>query len=565
MALGGVVAAALIVLFGVTAAAQFGGGADDAGPPSGPTAAGAPVLDNVTYRIGALTQQGRGGVFLGSPTLGLLRSGPVTSWTVSEAIRGPAGHWTRSGANGVVADGPQALTPQPSGAGVGAHLNGKVYAFKVTAQNARGSSSATITIVVEPDAASMGSPVSTDNYPGAVVGDLAAFEASSPKPKSILVSRGTQRPGGLTLVGFRFKSDVALRDADPAHPSILDNVYLANSSHIKVSGITTDGPGAAPFRFGLLGSDSITFENCQAGRTPASLHKGTYGFRFDGDRIFNIRINNCTVLWQYGGVTADMASRVVIKGLRVRWWHERGLQLGNVSDWLIEDMVILSPRRMPNDETHLDFIQFNDNASLSRVTLRHVMLLGADATTGAQGLFAGANRVSDHLDTLEIDGLVYAQWAVAGLQVNSNAGDSRIHNVTLIKANTGDASRAVKGAAFEETGPVIYVYSGAASNWSGTQAWSHSFVYGDVNASKFASPRFDDTLKRAGGRGLGGYFLNGNPRTTLEAIPFATWEAMSIDQVIQTYRTALLPGPKLQNRDGSYSGAFKPNGEWNSQ
>ena len=524
------------------------------------------MLANVTYKVGAWTQQGRGGVRLSSPTLGLLQSGQVATWTVSEATRGPAGHWSRAGADGVVAEGSTALTPQPSGAGVSAHLSGKTYAFKVTAQNARGSSSAVITILVEPDAASVGTPTSTDNYPGAVVGDLAAFEASSPKPKSILVSRGSQRPGGLTLVGFRFKSEVTLRDADPAHPTILDNVYLANSSHIKVSGITTDGAaGATLFRFGLLGSDNITFENCQAGRTPASLRKGTYGFRFDGERIYNIRIINCTVLWQYGGLIADSASKVMVKGLRVRWWHERGLQLGNVSDWLIEDVVILSPRRMPSDETHLDFIQFNDNASLSRVTLRRIMLLGADATSGAQGLFAGANRATDRLDTLEIDGLVYAQWAVAGLQVNSNAGNSRIHNVTLLKANTGDASRAVKGAAFEDSGPVIYVHSGAASNWSGTQTWSHSFVYGDAKAAPLASPRFDDTLKRAGGRGLGGYFLNGNPRASLEAIPFAAWEAMTIDQVVETYRSALLPGPKLRNRDGSYSGAFKPNGDWNDQ
>lgn len=571
--LAGILAAALVVLFGVTAAAQFaaaGGGGGGEGlaapPPSGPTAPGAPVLANVTYRIGAMTQLGRGGVRLASPNLGLLRSGPVTAWTIAPAIRGADTHWTRPGANGVVPEGPQAMTPQPSGAGVGARLNGQTYAFKVTAQNARGSSSATITIVVEPDAASVGTPTSTDNYPGAVVGDLAAFETSSPRPKSILVSRGTQRPQGLTLVGFKFRSDVTLRDADPAHRSALDNVYLANSSHIKVSGILADSPAASmPFRFGLLNSQNITYENCQAGRTPASLRKGTYGFRFDGFGISDIRINNCAVLWQYGGLIADRATKVTVKGLRIRWWHERGLQLGNVSDWLVEDVVIMSPRRVEGDETHLDFIQFNDFASLSRITLRHIMLLGADANTGAQGLFAGANKPNDRLENLEIDGLVYAQWSIAGLQVNGNAGQSRIHNVTLIKANTGDASRAVKGASFEERGPLIFVYSGEATNWAGDQLWDHSFVSADAEAVKFARPRFDETLKRAGGRGLKGYFLNGDPRETLEGVPFATWEAMSMDQVIAAYRTALLPGAKLQNRDGSYSGAFKPNGDWNAQ
>jgi hypothetical protein len=573
--------AAFVVLVFLVAFAAYsqlnssGSGSSDVGAgapaaptpaPSGPSAPGAPTLANVTYKIGAWTQEGRGGVRLSSPTLGLLRDGEVATWTISEATKGPAGHWQRAGANGVVAEGPAAMTPQPSGAGAGARLSGKTYDFKVTAQNARGSSSAVITIVVEPDAASMGTPTNVDNYPGAVVGSIPGFEASSPNPKSILISRGAARPQGLVLAGFKFSKDVTLRDADPAHPSIVDNVYVANSSHIRVSGVTADSDNAkAGFRFGVISSSDVTFENCQAGQTPASLHRETYGFRLDGSNISNITIRNCTVLWQYGGLIADAATKVTVKGLRVRWWHQRGIQLGNVSDWLLEDVVLMSPRTAPGDSSHLDFIQFNDFASLNRVTLRRVMMLTADADQGGQGLFAGQNDPTDRLTDLEIDGLAYGGWMTHGLAINGNGGNSRIHNFTLIKTNTGDAKNAPSIATFTSRGPWIRVFAKQPSNWAGEQVWDHGVIYDDALAEGFAKPRFQDTLRQFNREIPKGAFLNGDPRRKLESIPFAEWEAMSIDQVIETYRKALLPGPKLQNRDGSYSGAFKPNGDWNDQ
>lgn len=557
------VLAILVLVFAVGAYAQLGGGAQPAAQPSAP---GSPVLANVTYSIGAWTQENRGGVRLSSPTLGLLKSGDVTGWTVSEATRGPANHWNRAGANGVVAEGPAALTPQPSGAGAAAHLSGKTYVFKVTAQNARGASSALITVLAEADAASMGTPSNVDNYPGAVLGSIEAFQASSPNPKSILISRGADRPNGVVLAGFKFAKDVTLRDADPHHPSVVDNVYLANSSHIRVSGIIADSPAAkALFRFGVISSSDITFENCQAGRTPASLHRDTYGFRLDGTKISNITIRNCTVLWQYGGLTADAATHVTVKGLRVRWWHQRGIQLGNVSDWLLEDVVLMSPRTAPGDQSHLDFIQFGDFANLSRITLRRVMMLTADADQGGQGLFAGRNDPTDRLTDFEIDGLAYGGWTPHGLALNGNGGSSRIHNITLLKTNTGDATNAPSIARFSSRGPWIRVVAKEPGNWSGEQVWDHGVIFDDAQAEGFAKPQFQDSLKQFNREIPRGAFLNGDPRRKLESIPFAAWEAMTIDQVIDTYRTAFLPGPKLQNRDGSYSGAFKPNGDWNDQ
>jgi len=558
--------AIVVALFAVGAYAQRNGDGPAAAAPPVQGPPGSPVLADVTYKIGAWTQANRGGVRLSSPTLGLLRSGDVASWTVSEATRGPAAHWTRAGSGGATPEGPGALTPQPSDAGAAAHLNARTYVFKVTARNDRGASSATITIQVEPDAASMGTPTSTDNYPGAVVGSIEAFQASSSNPKSILISSGASRPNGLVLAGFKFAKDVTLRDADPAHPTIVDNVYIANSSHVRVDGITADGMDTrALFRFGVIGSTDITFENCQAGRTPASLRKDTYGFRLDGTKISGITIRNCTVLWQYGGLTADAATKVTVQGLRVRWWHQRGIQLGNVSDWLIEDTVLMSPRTMPGDQSHLDFIQFSDFANLSRITLRRMLLLTADADQGGQGLFAGRNDPTDKLTDLEIDGLAYGGWMAHGLVLNGNGGKSRIHNITLIKTNTGDASKAPDIARFSNRGPWVRVSAKAPDNWAGEQLWDHGVVFDNAEANGFAAPKFDGSLRQLNLDIPKGAFLNGDPRRTLERIPFAAWEAMTIDQVIETYRTAFLPGAKLRNRDGSYSGAFKPDGSWNDQ
>ncbi len=548
-----------------------------------------PVLTSITIPMGAYTQFGKGNVRYSSPRLGLWTGGAVpTSWSASFGTCGNASHWTLSGTAGVVAEGGSAVTPTPSVAGDGAHLSSGTCEVNVTASNAYGTSNtAKLTLAVVPDAASIGD--NTVNYPGGVFASpytLAGFEAGTTAANRALILT----PGiDLGTSGLSFNNQwtfgqndaayVTIKDADPARPSQLDKIQFTGGSYIKVQNLTLSSASRSAeygARLYASGTQHLWITNVQAGTGINSFVQNLKGFILDG--VTDVVGTNLSVYGQMGGLyVSSSSSNVTINGLKVRWFSERGIQVGTSTDVTINDYVIASPRRIPGSIVHIDAVQIEDLSEPVRLSLNRGMLLPADALNSTyQGVFYGSGADTTtvfHAQDLRVSGLFAVVNAPTGWGGPAgNSGASYLKNATFVKVNTGVNDGCVtpegNGACWTTAGATVSMGNTNAARFTGTMTFSH-LVTDDVVtiASGNGGSKDAATVKESnhGAVSMSNWFANASARATLEAIPFDTWYAMDLDTVVATYKAAYRAKLNGDLKVGSiYIGAFDDAGNWNA-
>lgn len=549
-------------------------------------AGAAPTLAATTIPFGAWTQFGKGTVRLSSPTLGLVVSeggSAITSWSVTTQATGVgcgnSAHWTAAGS---VAEGSSAITPTSSIAGDTAHLASGDCNFTVTATNGNGTSApVAITMDVDPNAASIGD--NSANFPGGVFANpytVAGFEAGTTiGQRSLLLTPGIDR--GTTGINFNnqfdFTSYVQLKDADPARPSLLDKVQIQNGSYWEVYDLTLSSASRSPESGGRVyasGTDFLKLTNVQGGTGINSFVQNLKCVFLD--TVSNVEITNLECYGQMGGLYIGAGSATVtVNGLKVRWYSERGIQIGSASDVTISDFVIASPRRIPGSVVHIDAVQIEDLSTPSNLLMQRGMILVADAYNSTyQGVFYGSGsdtttvfQAADlHFNGLFISNGAPTCWGAPA----SNSGTSYAKNITCVKNDTGVYTDCTTpegdGACPTTAGATMSMGNVNSARYSGTFTFSY-IATDDVLtiASGNGGSKDAATVIEANHGSLTNYFADPNARATLEAIDYDTWYAMSLDTIIATYKAAYAAKLNGDLKVGSvYVGAWDPDGNWNT-
>jgi hypothetical protein len=256
------------------------------GANGGQVSAGTLALTNVSVPIGAVTQTGRGTVRLSSPGLGLISSGTVACWKVSETDANTGlGYWkfntslSGTGTSGTfsnltatpvsIVEGFTAVTPTPTAAGVSASLGTGPYTFLVTGYTdtncTLGAASATLTYTISPSAITFGS---TDYYPG---DGTAGMGRTLQVPSTWLAASGTPITSNVSIqlavgadwtysntaqailpniASLTFAHNgstpyVTLKNADNARPAVLQGVNVNLSNYLNIDGLNFTGDQVA--------------------------------------------------------------------------------------------------------------------------------------------------------------------------------------------------------------------------------------------------------------------------------------------------------------------------------
>ncbi len=389
-----------------------------------PTPITAPVLADVSVKIGALTQAGQGGVKLSSrdvstygfPFNGLdmwdgTASHTPTSWHITDttATAGytPGTHWELDGtttckAGPILVAGLGPPTPRPCAAGVSAALNKGPYTFSITATDADGNTSdpKTLTYTIVANTANIGDQAA--DGPSTAV-PTTWKSGSMPSGATIALSTGANwitrvNSSGVSSPRMIWQAmDFSLGSAhqvnfiyaDAAKPGGLWDVEINNIKNMEVQGITVTGPGPTPDAVGFLltgNSDTILMQDDAAIYTEADQVNTNRALYLDG--ASHVTVNN---------FTADYASHCIYEFSQWNSFNNSDtinhavcghmfanfLTVGNSTDLTLNDIFEYAPMR--NSGSHADSLQVSNTASPTNLTVNRLMVMQADGDAFTQG------------------------------------------------------------------------------------------------------------------------------------------------------------------------------------
>ena len=529
-----------------------------------------PVLNDVTIELGALTVNGQGGVWLNSEMLGLVasNSGPINTFDVSAAnadntlwqgIAGsalPQTGLTNTAPAPYAAYTTNAWTPVPSATGAGASgLRTKVgttYTFTITAYNAQGSDTATLSILIRASAASIGSWRGlNDNTPSTMIVSVASFESLG--GNAIILTRGCDRgTNGLSLTQYAFTANVDVADADPAYPATLLKVAMNGTGAIYTSYLTIDlltGGGINSVnmptaRYVMNSVHHITLTNPRAyaqKSNPAlfSPVNPVYGIQLTGNVVglpsYAIVVNDGYFTahggaFKDGSTAAGQVYDVTVNNLGARWVFDNGFYLSDMADATFTDCYILSNNVL--GALHPDVVQRADEHAVDNVVFNR--FLGLDAGgSGAQTFWHGGTgaggpekdfRVTNSLVTC--DGQNALVWA-------GNQGTLGGATDVTVAVCPSDGT--------PETNAGSAIQWGTAPNWLANVTLTRTYIFGkklEVNVP--GGIVSVNTIYRDNSP-VSTDFIDPDPETTLSSFTTAQWDAMTVDEIKALYIAAYTP------------------------
>lgn len=539
----------------------------------------APVLQDFTLKFGAFTTEARGGSPLS--TIMFASGGPVATYTLVANNANTAADFTLPGVAGVVTEGIDAITPMPSATGDGNNLNRGPYSWTVTAQNVGGSSSKTLSLNIQTDAASIGNKVGADDYDYVVFSMLAsAFYAAG--GRRILIQPGAVRT--TTGVGFgstwlQFPGQVTFEYAHPEIDTRLPCLTFSTSTNVKVSGLKFAGATIANGRLTFSGTTGVVVEDVQTGFTISDYNGLTDGILLAGG-CSNVRINRWVSLWQRTAISFDNCSDVIVDDFDVRFSARAGYTLGpgvlaagpasrpQPSDIVLKNGYIGDPY-LQNPGDHCDGGQqlddwkgypyqgpvfgYTNNGGYydgpatgvaQRVRVENTVIAIGAGNVGWTGFRPGRNGDTSSSEGVQFQNVIISGWGIEVLGIQSSKGDGYCRNVAIWLINTGDDTNAPAGSKKNEYPDIgsMTVGAYAAANWVDSYELSNVHIYGTINLGG-ASVGSISLVKT----GVIEYDANAttinadyivNPRTYLEAIPDATWLGLDRDTRVYHYKQA---------------------------
>lgn len=525
-----------------------------------PPAGTAPVLADVTYAFGAMTQTGRGVSRLKNfPGLVVSNGGSaITGWSVTTkptgAGCGNAAHWLAAGS---VAEGASAITPTPSSAGDTVRLSSGDCAFLVTATNAYGTSApATMTLNVDPNAASLGD--NAVNYPGGTFANpysIQGFEQyTTAGQRKLLIAPGIDKgTTGLNFSDFPFTSEVKLVDADPTHPSVLPALSIAGagtgSAWITAENLTIDGTTTND-RVTVANSAHTTLRGLTIGRTPASYAPNLFAIKV-GPTSTDTLIEQNYIRYHQRAVD-DAGTRTTVQDNVWRYFLGQCVYLSSTSNAaIIRRNICLSPYRFPGDtgDVHFDFaqraddfggyevpqgsgnIQAADTGVAQNDLWENNIFFNADARGSATGFASWRSGQNSKSTNFIWRNNILATSDANGFTISSNGGTSYVVNNVVIKANVGDFTGAPVGTGTFTVGPNINIGAKNPTNWSGTMTVAGNFVGDDINIGPYATPTLGTNYAKDLATWTAGEWVNGEPRARLESKSFGDYQAMTAAEI----------------------------------
>ena len=308
-----------------------------------------PMRDTTTI-FGSLTPAGFGGVRLSAMDnhtfgasfsgLGLLAYGSVVpqSWNVVQTA-GDTTHWVLPPMG--VAEGVNAITPEPSAVGAKASLNSTTYAFTVQALNSSGLvyDSATLTIKILASAVNFGTYDSANSL----------LTSMTNVPDTILLSTGADRTAsGIFFIGFNFSHTVTFRNADNSRPAGIAYINLKGCNNWLISGVMFTGDLINNYA-GIIGYIAST--NVYASNVTAFFTETTQGMsaaiQFGG--CVNCGVTDYYAFRVSSGVVDNYASynaNITVTRFKVRQFSDNAIYLGNAVNMTFTDCATMAPMRM---------------------------------------------------------------------------------------------------------------------------------------------------------------------------------------------------------------------------
>lgn len=426
------------------------------------------ALQDTSVVFGALTPVGFGAVRLSAQDvfiyaasykgLGLLPNGTTVPafWRVSPLANTSAvAHWVVP--SGLVPEGVNATTPTPSKNGSALGLNAGPYVFLVEAFNTldgNATSSAYLTIVIQPGAVSVGTYDTMNNILGKGV-TPQTFAGDT-----ILLSTGINRADfnysrANGFFQFNFPHNVTIRNADPDRPGGISTLGFNNCSNIIINGLLFTGDLGnvnAPYFFNVIGfgggsnnmivmSSNITFNGDTCGGGSAIVFGGCTNCAAIDVNAFGVS----------SGIVDDQNTRntnILVSRFRIRQYYNNAFFIGNSDGMTVSDCVTMAAMRLT--AFHIDNIQFADGAAPQNFKLLRHQLIQAEGNAAAQGLFAGTpglyyGFIDDNSSYPDYSGKVGKTLTITNVFINKPlvpftrlAGDQFSGLVQVITAPPGD-------------------------------------------------------------------------------------------------------------------------------
>lgn len=514
----------------------------------------------IGIRYGRLSRAGYGKVALASATLGLLGRGVAApaSWAVGAATTGADAHFTRA----------VDVTPVASG---NASVTGATYVFPLTAtfsDSVVETSELTITAVAD---------VVTIN-PANEADWMISGIKSVVEGKTIEIATGTPSAQAISMKNFRGATYTTVRYADAARPTPLRFVEARGAAYVIFEGLRTVSDTLSPKVSGYfyvsdngvdgIASDHITFNSpvnvSDIAHVAAHKVSGT-GASPSVLRVDNgdyITFNDAYGDGAYGGFQqgAVRATNITVNRAVFRHFADNGIIVGSangVTSVVFNDTLILSPIRIPGDNTHTDGVQIADIANGGTITFNRTIIVQADGNGGSQGYQIGGGGGPT---TIVINGLI----VVIGRQYNgilcAKANANIFKNITMWKTTSGDVTVADP---LVDAGPWMKLVNSTES--TGVSTVDSCVVFNqfinEAGSSFTAGSRitaYNGTLSSPP-TGVAGVAFAGDPTALLNALTTAQWAAMTPAQIKAYVMDALKPkaGGPIADR-----GAIGTDGNW---
>lgn len=576
----------------------------------------APVLQAHTMRRGALTRSGHGGVPLAQ--FMVVSGAGITAWAFTQTS-GTTGHWT-------VDTTSAGMSPVPNAAGVAAQLGGGPYVWDVTATNADGTSTAAVlTINIAANTYTVSAPAQLAGGTGlrAIATTLGGktieiargtYGTYNDNGNDTYPVSGPGRWYFLSYIPTSGRIAITSEDTTLANRSKLSQMLIQNSRALDVSAITFEGylSATAPI---TVPENSTTFIN--QGRPMLQVSYNTSGTTTDctfSDLDFGapegfpssswrralffqgqqstpyVPISACTVsdirmLRVLDGLIANGIENCTFEDFVVDTFssdaHKSSGNVNANNTW--QDGVMCRPiANLAAPLDHTDYLQTGGASTGSPSNLpdrdytgntyRRLMCIYANGDNRTQGLFfddigfkQSVGQTGYYQNNCTVENCYYDGAGVAGLIPDLGSGWSLTRNTIFRGDNREEGIDGLwyyaKPSALDSTYPIY----GTSSNNVALDAMPEFLElfpdWGTVFNLITPIPA-TITVNAACSAELAAYYAPWFVNPDVSDVDYAALTAQEIADILRQRYAPIQNGP-LMNVDGTYQGAFFPDGTWN--